>query len=284
MKRYIRLAFVVTVFAFPAAAQAPPQPLVTPTPQAVKKPSLEKDFIKNIFRDQKDIWTSPFKLQGEDLKWAVPFALGTAALITTDRYTSDWVTQGGDLPEWSHNVSWGGKAYVTGGAALGMYAVGRVFHNPKLSETGLLSTESLIDTGIVTEVLKLTSQRARPSAGNERGEFFTGGSSFPSGHSSTVWSVATVVAYEYHDNPWIKYGAFAAATAVSFSRFSGRNHFLSDIVVGGAIGFGVGRFVYKEHHDPSLDEPQPKKITWLKPTIVPFYDHGTVGGSVVWHL
>ena len=284
MTRLFRSFFVIAIFALPAVAQSSPQPLATPTPQAVKKESLEKSFIMNIFRDQKAIWTSPFRLEREDAKWAVPLALGTGALIATDRYTSDWVTQGGDLPEWSHNISWGGKAYVTGGAAVGMYAVGKAFHNPKLSETGLLSTESLIDTGIVTAVLKTVFQRARPSAGNERAEFFTGGSSFPSGHSSTVWSVATVVAYEYQKNPWIKYGAFAAATAVSLSRFSGRNHFLSDIVIGGAIGFGVGRYVYKEHHDTDLDQPLPKKTTWLKPTIIPFYQHGTVGGSVSWSL
>jgi hypothetical protein len=93
-----------------------------------------------------------------------------------------------------------------------------------------------------------------------------------------------VIAYEYRKNPFIKYGAFAAATAVSMSRFSGRNHFLSDIVIGGAIGFGIGRFVYKEHHDPDLDQPLPKKTSWLKPMVVPFYDHGTVGGSVMWHF
>jgi membrane-associated phospholipid phosphatase len=284
MKRLFRSFVVVAIFAVPAVAQSSPQPFVTPTPTVTRKSSLEKDFIKNIFHDQKEIWTSPFKLQGEDAKWAIPLALGTGALIATDRYTSDWVTQGGDLPDWSHNVSWFGKAYVTGGVAAGMYAAGKAFHNEKLSETGLLAGESLVDTGIVTEVLKVTFRRERPSAGTERSEFFDGGTSFPSGHSSTVWSVATVVAYEYNKNPWIKYGSFAAATAVSLSRFSGRNHFLSDIVIGGAIGFGVGRFVYKEHHDPDLDQPLPKKTSWLKPMVVPFYDRGTVGGSVTWHL
>ena len=284
MKRFIRSAFVVTVFVFPAAAQSSPQPAASPTPQATHQSSLEKEFIKNIFHDQKEIWTSPFSLEKGDAKWAVPFALGTAGLIATDRYTSDWVRQGGDLPDWSHNTSWFGKAYATGGVVAGFYLAGKAFHNQKASETGLLAGEALIDTGIVTEVLKLTARRERPSAGNERAEFFDGGSSFPSGHSSTVWSVATVVAYEYQKNPWIKYGAFAAATAVSLSRFSGRNHFLSDIVIGSAIGFGVGRFVYKERHDPDLDQPQPKKTSWLKPMVVPFYDRGTFGGSVMWHF
>ena len=46
----------------------------------------------------------------------------------------------------------------------------------------------------------------------------------------------------------IKYGAFAIATAVSLSRYSGRNHFMSDVLVGSSIGFLIGRFVFKQHH------------------------------------
>ena len=126
----------------------------------------------------------------------------------------------------SRDVSWFGKAYTTGGVAAGFYVVGRLTHNAKARETGLLAGEALIDTGIVTKVLKLAAQRSRPNSDNGDAEFFEGGSSFPSGHASSVWSVATVIAYEYKRNPWIKYGAFAAATAVSMSRYSGRNHFL----------------------------------------------------------
>jgi membrane-associated phospholipid phosphatase len=290
----IRSFFIVVLFSVsslaqiapaPAASPSPmPTPTPTPTPQIFHKTSLNAGYLKDIFHDQKVIWTSPFRLDREDAKWAVPFVLGTGALIATDRYTSDWVQNGGTLPVFSHDVSWFGKAYVTGGIAAGFFIAGKTFHNERARETGLLAGEALIDTAIVTEVLKLATQRARPNAGNERGEFFTGGSSFPSGHSSTVWSVATVIAYEYHKNPFIKYGAFAAATAVSMSRFSGRNHFLSDIVIGSAIGFGIGRFVYREHHDTDLDQQKPKKTTWLKPMIVPFYDRGTVGGSVTWRM
>jgi membrane-associated phospholipid phosphatase len=42
------------------------------------------------------------------------------------------------------------------------------------------------------------------------------------------------------------------ATAVSLSRFGGRRHFLSDVLVGSAIGYGIGRYVYRTH-DASLD-------------------------------
>src|SRR5262249_40005191 len=43
------------------------------------------------------------------------------------------------------------------------------------------------------------------------------------------------------------------ATAVSISRVTGRQHFPSDVVVGGALGWLIGRQVYKAHHDTELD-------------------------------
>jgi membrane-associated phospholipid phosphatase len=291
MKRFTFLFFVSLFFSVSIAAAQNPSPIASPAPTPVATPvakrSLEKSFIKNVVHDQVTIWTSPFKPSSYDSKWAVPVGLGAAALFATDRYTSDWVSRNGGLPVISHDVSWFGKPYTTGGIALGWYLTGRLTHNPKARETGILALQALVNTGIVTEVLKQATQRERPNAGVEGdGDFWAGGSSFPSGHSSSVWSLATVIAYEYRHTPWIKYGAFAAATAISMSRYSGRNHFLSDIVAGSALGFGIGRFVFKRYHDTDLDQPKPKTSTWLRPMIVPYYGgrSHSIGAKVTWEF
>ena len=39
---------------------------------------------------------------------------------------------------------------------------------------------------------------------------------------------------------------------MGIARFTGRNHFLSDVLVGSALGYGIGRYVYKTYHNPSL--------------------------------
>jgi membrane-associated phospholipid phosphatase len=254
----------------------------TPTPHV----SLEKNFVSNILRDQKTIWLSPFRLDRHDAKWLSAFGLGAAGLIASDRSTSEWVGKRGGLPVISRDVSWAGKPYTPAGVAAAFYLAGRATRNAKARETGILAFQSLVDTAIVTEALKVVTQRERPNSGFERAEFFEGGSSFPSGHSSSVWSVATVIAYEYKDHPLVKYGAFAAAAAVSMSRFSGRNHFLSDIVVGSAIGFGIGRYVYRTYHDPNIDARKQRSVTRLIPTLIPYYDarSKTYGGSVSWRL
>lgn len=80
-----------------------------------------------------------------------------------------------------------------------------------------------------------------------------GGASFPSGHATISWALASVIAHEYKDNRSVSFGAYGVAAIVSVSRFTGRNHFLSDVLVGSAIGYGIGRYVYRQHHNPNLD-------------------------------
>ena len=216
----------------------------TPTPA----PTPKIGFARNVARDQKSIWLSPFHLKRDDLKWLVPLAAATTALIVSDRKTSAWVKRNGSLPHASRDVSFGGGVYAEAGVVAGFYLIGNAVHDRRASETGKLAAEALIDTSIVTEVLKLSTQRMRPDDSTGRGLFFKHGSSFPSGHSASAWAVATIVASEYKDRPLIKYGAFILAAAISMSRYSGRNHFLSDVVIGSSIGYGIGRFVYRTHH------------------------------------
>lgn len=219
-----------------SAAQSP-----TPTPS----PPPPIHFAKRIVHDQKIIWLSPFHLKHRDLKLVAPIVVGAAALVYADRHTSGWVDRNGSLPAVSRDISLAGSVYSTGGIAAGLYLIGHSTGNRHLEETGRLATEALIDTGIVTQVLKFGTGRTRPDVGAGRGHFFQGGRSFPSGHTSSSWALATIIACEYRSHPLIKYGAIAAAIAVSLSRYSGRNHFLSDIAAGGALGFGIGRFVFQ---------------------------------------
>ena len=259
-----------------AQAQAP-TPTPSPTPKAAATPTLERQFFKNILADQKAIWTSPFHLHGRDSRWLAPFALGTAALMTTDRSSGDEIGKFHKQLNTSRIVSYAGSTYGVGGVAATFYLIGRAKHDDRARETGLLGAEALVDSAIVVTALKEITRRARPLAGRERSEFFAGGSSFPSGHSIQVWSLATVIANEYHDRPLVQIGAYGIASAVSLARFTGRNHYLSDVLVGSAMGYGIGRYVYHAHHRKSSDsggdeeeESHDRAKRW--PMIVPEYD------------
>jgi membrane-associated phospholipid phosphatase len=246
----------------------------TPTPQPGKTKTLESQFFKNVLRDQKAIWTSPFRLHGRDARWLAPLGLGTAVLMATDRRTGDALAGSTGQLKASRIVSYAGSTYGVGGIAATFYLFGRARHDERARETGLLGAEALIDSGIVVTALKEITQRGRPLSGRDRSEFFDGGSSFPSGHSIEAWSLATVIASEYHDHPWVQVGAYGIASAVSLARFTGRNHYLSDVLVGSAAGYGIGRYVYRTHHRAKMDsgeEEESRSRSKLFPLIAPEY-------------
>jgi len=253
----------------PLYAQTSPSP--SPTPAVRPTPSLEKEFFRNILRDQKAIWTAPFHIGRADAKWIVPTSIGTMALITTDRITGDEIAESDRPVNSSLFVSRAGSAYGLGAVSATFYLIGRKKNDARARETGLLSAEAFVNSLIVGSALKIITQRARPQAGIERSEFFDGGDSFPSGHSTQVWSVATVIANEYHDRPVVKFAAYGVATAVSVSRFSGQKHYLSDVLVGSLLGYGIGQYVFHAHH-----RKDPKSVSanddsrW--PAITPLYD------------
>jgi membrane-associated phospholipid phosphatase len=266
------IAVSVTLAQTPSAS---PQP--SPAIQTARKPSLERHFFTNILKDQRDIWTSPLKLRKNDLRWFVPLGVATGALIATDRRTPGWLDDNKTRINVSRDVSRLGEGYAVGGAAAAFYLIGKATGNAREKETGLLAAEAFIDGGIVAQALKFATQRQRPPDGGGSGHFFHGGNSFPSGHSVTAWSFASVVDGEYGKrHPLVRYGVYGLAAAVSLSRYTGRKHFLSDVLVGSAIGYGIGHYVFLRRHDTDLDSPdKTKKTTKMQkyfPLIAPQYD------------
>ena len=263
--------FAITLATGLTATAQTPSP--SPTPSASATPSLEHDFFKNILRDQKAIWTAPFHLHTQDGRWLAPLTLGTAALIATDQRTGDEMAEANSQVDASRIISYSGSAYGAFAVAATFYTFGRARHDQRARETGILATEALVDSGIVVTTLKEITQRTRPTGGRSRSDFFDGGASFPSGHAISAWSVATVVANEYHDKTLVQISAYGIASAVSIARFTGHNHYLSDVLVGSAMGYGVGRYVYKTHHVQTLSGGGGEESRFSKrwPMVVPEY-------------
>lgn len=277
-----------------SAPEQQPTPIASPEPSPSPSPSLEKNFFVNILHDQKAIWLSPLKVSRADAKWLAPLGLSTAALIATDRHTAGAMINNHNQTRLniSNAISQLGAGYTTGGVAAAFYLIGRAKGDARAKETGLLSGEALIDSAIVIEAAKLVSQRPRPHIDDASGEFFDIGTSFPSGHAVSAWSLATVIASEYgKKRPLLRFGIYGLATAVSVSRFTAEKHFLSDALVGSAVGYGIGRYVYRQHHDRSLDGSNGgitksiKRSRWV-PFVAPIYSRQTrtYGGVLAWSL
>jgi membrane-associated phospholipid phosphatase len=240
-------------------------------------------------RDQRAIWTSPLRVSRKDLRYLAPLGASTVALIAVDQDTAGALDDDNDRRlDISQGISQAGALYTTAGIAGAFYLVGRGSNNARARETGVLSAAAMANGVIVYSVLKVATQRPRPREKGGHGRFFHGGDSFPSGHAVNAWTVATVIAKEYKHRPLVRYGAYSLATAVSLSRFTGQRHFLSDVLVGSAIGYGIGCYVFKTYHDPVLDL-EPGSTTGrnqerFMPFITPVYERRTRsrGFKLVW--
>ena len=211
---------------------------------------LAKKIFKNILLDQKAIWTSPFHMKRSDAKWWVLVGAATGVLIATDHWTSQ------QLPNTKDQIRFSGKVSNAGIYALapltgGLYLVGVFSDNAKARETGLLGAEALVDGLVLFEGLKLATGRERPTVSDGHGHFFHGGDSFPSGHAMESFALASVIAHEYRNKKIVPVLAYGLAALVSASRLSGRQHFASDVVLGGAMGWFVGTYVFRTHQKAS---------------------------------
>lgn len=234
------------------------------------KPLVRK-LAQNVWLDQKEIWTSPFRMKKKDAKWWwIGLSAATAALIATDRRTSKTFENSNGQILWGNRVSNVGSTYTVLPLVAGLYGYGVWKDNPKARETGVLSAEALLDSLIVVEVLKPVAGRNRPNRSKERGNFFSGGDAFPSGHAIESWAFASVVAHEYRETKWVPFVAYGLAGTVSCARFAAQKHYASDIVAGGAMGWFIGRFVYQSHLDHALH-----KHAWMKPLITPQIQPGS---------
>ncbi|HZD93411.1 MAG TPA: capsule assembly Wzi family protein, partial [Candidatus Sulfotelmatobacter sp.] len=211
-------------------------------------------FLRNLAQDQKAIWTSPFKVKIQDLNWLVPMAGLTAGLINADAELASRINPTNSFSKHAGTISNAGLGIALGGSG-GIYLLGKIRGDAHQKETGILATEAVVNSYAFFTAVKLVTQRARPTDGNGRGEFFNSSSisnsSFPSGHAIITWSAASVLAHEY-PGPVTKIFAYGLAATVSAARVADQKHFPSDVLVGSVAGWLIGRQVYKAHHDPDL--------------------------------
>jgi len=210
----------------------------------------ERNLVPNMLVDQKNFWTRPLQIRPGDVHWLVPFAALTSALIGSDSSIEKELPTNSTLIKRSQNFSNFGLASLAGTAGA-FYFWGRFTHDDHARETGQLSGEALANGVLVSSLIQEATGRDRPLDGNGQGRFGRGGTSFPSDHAAAAWSLATVLAHEY-PGPLTKLLAYGTASAVSVSRVTGYKHFTSDVFVGSALGWYLGRQVYQAHHSREL--------------------------------
>ncbi len=225
-------------------------PNTPPQPPEDDNTTIGLHLLRNLATDQKTIWLSPFHLTLGDAGWLLPLAEVSGASFDFDRSIERAVFRHQSSFNRFNSFSNYGLAAVLGGDA-GLYLWGHFVHDDHKKETGTLAGEAVVDSLGVNYALQYSLGRARPGTDNNSGAFFQGGTSFPSNHAIMAWSAASVIAHEY-PGPLTEVLAYGAAAAISTSRVLAGQHFSSDVVVGSAVGWLIGREVYRLHHDPEL--------------------------------
>jgi hypothetical protein len=249
----IALLFVSLSLSHPGLAQqTAPSPLPdAPQAQAdAREAATLRNTPRNLLRDQEAIWTSPARLRDSNAAGPIVLVLATTLLATTDHQVmSSSRLKDASLNSHSETASNG----LVGGfiaAPVAIYGLGHLRHDDHAAETGILGGEAILDSLAVNEVLKLVSLRERPTVDNAKGRFFQTSvgvdSSFPSNHSIIAWSSAAVLASEY-PGMLNQIGIYGLATGVSMTRVLARQHFPSDVLVGSAVGWMIGRYVFHRH-------------------------------------
>jgi len=137
---------------------------------------------------------------------------------------------------------------------LSFYALALARKDKYAQNTALLAGEAVLDAQFLTFVMKHVDRRLRPIAVapdgdfshtwfKSHGRFISGRGSFPSGHTITAFSMATIFAERYKRHRWVPWVAYPLAGLIGFSRVSLQSHFPSDVFAGAVLGYSISRFV-----------------------------------------
>jgi membrane-associated phospholipid phosphatase len=221
--------------------------------------SVVVKVIKHGFTDTKNWAISPLKWDTKN--WLVfgGVSAATGALIAWgDRPVYDFAntthTSGRD--EFFKYVEPMGHIYpfVTVSA---FFLTGIISKNNYALETSIIAVESYALTGLACQVVKTTAGRNRPNNDGTTdphqwdGPFFKG-QSFFSGHTSSAFSVASVIAYRYRDTKWVPFVSYGLATLGGLQRIYGNRHWASDVFFGAAVGTATGIFLCKNWEKNSI--------------------------------
>jgi undecaprenyl-diphosphatase len=171
-------------------------------------------------------------------EWDAPLTRFIRSLndVQRDHLANPWLAQLSDIGDRLGN----GESLVI--LSLVLLTVGYGFKTSQWKEAGW---QSLIAHGLAAlsaNILKHTIGRPRPKfmhAGNL--EFSpasgSGWDSFPSGHASASFAVATVLAIKF---PRTKWPILAVAAMIAVSRIVRGSHYLTDVAGGAALGCVMG--------------------------------------------
>jgi membrane-associated phospholipid phosphatase len=200
-----------------------------------------------VIEDVKHVIASPSRWDDQDWRdagWASLAVVGTSILI--DRPWRDEMRR--HTPNnnpFMRQVERFGAQYAAGTVGI-FFLSGTLGGNETSLEVAQDAVSaSLIASGIITPTIKIIAGRQRPrdNAGIYNFKpFSNSNSSFPSGHTTEAFALASVIANHYEET-WVTCAAYSIASLVGIARTYHDAHFASDVVAGAMIGTLTGKSV-----------------------------------------
>lgn len=230
-------ALVIACHATAAAQESEPVPSGPAAPAPAETDLNDKPFVRlipNLLTDLRHIVSTRDN--------AVTFGAGGAASLALwpfdDQVSDDLISEKRGV---MHAATVFGGGYIQAGGAVATYVIGRLAHHKATAHIGADLVRSQALSGFLTHGVKRIVRRDRPQASSSSSASF----SFPSAHASSTWTSATVL---WRHLGWkVGVPAAAVATLVSASRVEQRQHFMSDVAFGAAIGIASARTVTVGH-------------------------------------
>jgi len=132
---------------------------------------------------------------------------------------------------------------------IGMYVTSRINDNHYDESSSILLMLSELTNTAVTAGLKYVIRRDRPFRTLNNVNFtdtsdVNGAFSFPSGHTSESFALATSLTLRYPDKPFLISGLYTYATLVSLGRMYWGVHYPSDVLAGMLLGAGSSALIF----------------------------------------
>ncbi|HOA37953.1 MAG TPA: phosphatase PAP2 family protein [Flavihumibacter sp.] len=213
---------------------------------------INKAYLASYVSDFPKVVTAPARYDRRDWITVGVSAAGAGLLLLADKPIHRFMDQHHTafLNSAANLVQPFGNSYPPMIIA-GMYAAGLIAKDRRLEHASLMAAKSMLFSTVIYATTKKLIRRQRPTYTDNNLDFrapFYGGkpfTSFPSGHTNTVFALATTLAMEYKDKKWVPIVAYSIASLTAVSRLYQDRHWASDVWVGAAFGHFITRGLYK---------------------------------------
>lgn len=219
---------------------------------------LSKSYLKSYWHSGLTVLGQPLHYDWKD--WSVFGGIATAttlAFVYDDEifnYIDKTFTNSQSNTISQYSDIYGEELFIVPSIAL-TYGIGAIAKDTRLKNMSLATLQSFIFAELASAGIKVLTCRERPDANSQQptansqswlGPFATFEStSFVSGHSTRAFALATTVAGFYPEKKWVGIVSYSLATMSSVGRVISKEHWTSDVIVGAALGYFIGRGVVK---------------------------------------